>query len=556
MSKEKANFPLIVAYAAVALILGGVMMLSAPLAAQQQQITYSLTAVYAHAEGIRAENVPAGVGLKFTVHQNPQQQDWPGSYRIEWQLTRRGVNPSEADWHESGGEDKASLTGPAPGPGEHTMHCRVRKILPSPSDPVVVARDFTAGQIQVVELDFIGPGNHSIKRAVTGASDTETVGNPEWCDRRRRQGGGWVNWPDGIPERVHPFCYTRNVPMQVTTTFRCFRPSAEGTGHAIDVALGPDPIPNVTIRGTATGGMPPVEYLFETTQSIVGAEFTATMSAVPALPNQIDYIDLQNDFLWGWRVGEGLFRYAGDTWGLWGYVTLAAPSGTCHETSLYHTCTIAKGRTDPNDAATAIWAIFTSPGDGVSKAPYREDETLAWVGGEGLEYWRTDNPKQDLKGLLLFTDGSCVAWADFLVNCLGVHGIVATSVEIIADDAVNPPPRLGWVAGFLVKRWTFTGGGTSGNPNWPYIYPTEVTDETGVPGQNNPNPPGGFYNHFITRRGTDLLDPSYGAGPYANNNLLQWKTDSIDGYIAADPLNSRYVAKRDNTGIQEMRFLP
>jgi len=302
--------------------------------------------------------------------------------------------------------------------------------------------------------------------------------------------------------------------------------------------------------------MPQVEYIFETTQSIGGAKFAATISATPALPDQIDYIDL-NDFLWGWQVGGSPLRYAGDTGGMWAGVTLAdSPGTTYHETSLYHTCTIAKGRTDPNEAATSIWAIFTSPGDGVSKAPYREDETLAWVGGEGLEYWRTDSPQQNLVGLLLVTDGSCLAWADFLVNCLGVHGIAATSVQIRADATVNPPPPGGSVAGFLVKNWTFTGGGTSGNPNWPYIYPTEATDGTGVPGQNNPDPPSDFFNHFITRRGADLLDPSYGAGPFANNNLLQWETGSIDGYVATDPLNSRNVAKRDNTGIQEMRFWP
>jgi len=163
-----SNRKRIVSYAAVALILGGIMMLSAPLAAQQ--ITYSLTAVYAHDESIQAETVPTLAGLKHTVHQSPQQQDWPGSYAIAWQLTERGVNPSEQGWSASGGEDKTSLTGPAPAPGQHTMHCRVIKTMPSPSDPVVATYDFTVGQIQVVELDFGGAGNHSITRAVSNVS--------------------------------------------------------------------------------------------------------------------------------------------------------------------------------------------------------------------------------------------------------------------------------------------------------------------------------------------------------------------------------------------------
>ena len=52
-------------------------------------------------------------------------------------------------------------------------------------------------------------------------------------------------------------------------------------------------------------------------------------------------------------------------------------------------------------------------------------------------------------------------------------------------------------------------------------------DLTGIPGQRNPDPPGGFYNHFIVRIDGKFLDPSYGAGPFTTH--AAWEAAAIDG---------------------------
>ena len=43
-----------------------------------------------------------------------------------------------------------------------------------------------------------------------------------------------------------------------------------------------------------------------------------------------------------------------------------------------------------------------------------------------------------------------------------------------------------------------------------------MTDDPGIPGQSNANPPSNFNNHFIVGYGGQLWDPSYGGAPFAN----------------------------------------
>ncbi len=119
-------------------------------------------------------------------------------------------------------------------------------------------------------------------------------------------------------------------------------------------------------------------------------------------------------------------------------------------------------------------------------------------------------------------------------------------------------PAMPWRTGMLVKNWEFQAvGGSPGTSPYTYILnlddPTvsEVKDREGIPGQGNPNPPGGFANHFIIRLGGKYYDPSYGAGPYATES--EWENAALDGLVRVYPTGLR--AKKNDPAVQETFFL-
>ncbi len=82
-----------------------------------------------------------------------------------------------------------------------------------------------------------------------------------------------------------------------------------------------------------------------------------------------------------------------------------------------------------------------------------------------------------------------------------------------------------------------------------------MTDQPGIPGQNNPNPPGSFENHFIVLFNNQYYDPSYGDGPYGGQTLdiahAAWEDASIDGFYEIIQLNGQatVVVKKNAPGV-------
>lgn len=70
----------------------------------------------------------------------------------------------------------------------------------------------------------------------------------------------------------------------------------------------------------------------------------------------------------------------------------------------------------------------------------------------------------------------------------------------------------------IVKDWGFTNP-PSGPVNHPYIVGVDVTDLPGIAGQGNPDPPGSFNGHWITKSGGYYYDPSYGTSPVNQGNI-------------------------------------
>jgi hypothetical protein len=100
--------------------------------------------------------------------------------------------------------------------------------------------------------------------------------------------------------------------------------------------------------------------------------------------------------------------------------------------------------------------------------------------------------------------------------------------------------------GFLVKNWSFSATGNSGNaqfeflgiPDSPFVTATsynwlysEVSDQAGTPGQETSNPASLFNNHQVVLIGGNYYDPSYGL-KYASLNQID--TNAISGYFIVD----------------------
>jgi hypothetical protein len=75
----------------------------------------------------------------------------------------------------------------------------------------------------------------------------------------------------------------------------------------------------------------------------------------------------------------------------------------------------------------------------------------------------------------------------------------------------------------------------------------DASNQPGIKGQNNPEPPPYFFNHFVVKYSGQVYDPSYGAGPFGGEFLHQ--TAAIDG------LKSKQRAKKPDLGpLQDLKY--
>jgi len=236
------------------------------------------------------------------------------------------------------------------------------------------------------------------------------------------------------------------------------------------------------------------------------------------------------------------------------YVLLGAPQTA----PLYHTlvhlgCENAAGETTESGAVKKIWQEFT-------------DQAVLTVNTKLLKYWHEGKAEGlvSTADLLREANGQCGAWAEFFMDMLKAQHISSTiKIEIFEDS--DPGKR-----GFLVKDWSFIGMGLSpGTPPYNYIQYEDVFDKSGVKGQGNPNPPGGFRNHYIVKyieqfydpvdgqmkEVRKYYDPSYGTGPFYSQN--EWENASLDGFTADGIFNGKIVkfVKPNDPDVEETLFV-
>ncbi len=251
------------------------------------------------------------------------------------------------------------------------------------------------------------------------------------------------------------------------------------------------------------------------------------------------------------------------------YVTYQAPSGPLYETCLKIGCDAAAGTiasATPQAVVNSVWTGFS--GLSVSRAD-----------GTQLKYWHGGAADAtDSGGLIKDANGQCGAWAALFVDTLSAQGISGAQ-KIYVESTYKDDPRVSRVPGvnddfyrglMLVKSWTFPATGTAPADVAPFDYRlAEVTDQTGVAGQGNPNPPGAFYNHFIVEYDSvvngstvyNYYDPSYGGSIYSNSSQdvahAAWEDASLDGFatwqVTTDPVthvsSAILVAKKNAPGV-------
>jgi hypothetical protein len=88
--------------------------------------------------------------------------------------------------------------------------------------------------------------------------------------------------------------------------------------------------------------------------------------------------------------------------------------------------------------------------------------------------------------------------------------------------------------------------GTPGGGFYPYTIGSSASNLPGIPGQDDPEPPEAFYNHFIVKYSGFIYDPSYGAGPY--------QTEISHENAAIHGIESGSSAKMNTLQVQELRY--
>jgi len=145
-----------------------------------------------------------------------------------------------------------------------------------------------------------------------------------------------------------------------------------------------------------------------------------------------------------------------------------------------------------------------------------------------LTYWKPETTMATNTFLLLKAldgSGQCGSWAEFLIDMWKAHGDNGRHKVLIAQSIIALRNNQSIL--FLVKNWYFDPPHPVDPRTFLYEFRAQCFDKPGVPGQNNPDPPPTFKNHFIVNAGGKLYDPAYGSPTFSTT--LAWENASIDG---------------------------
>jgi len=363
------------------------------------------------------------------------------------------------------------------------------------ANPTVTAAATTPAELHVCHIhavlaikELAFSGNNVVEKDTTG-----NFASPEWQDGR------------GQADQA-PVAYSIGKKISFAAKFK--------------VSTAPCQAESVAIKGTASFGSASLEWTGSVTVNPGDTEVSVSLTSNNAAGSTVGIFE-SSDISWQMNPGNLGFAAAGTTRNVL-YVTLGDPSGTPNYWTLLDiSCRAAAGQT------TASGVIANSFNGFTGRAISRKRD------GQGLTYWNPSTATCTNTALLLAAAdgaGQCGSWAEFLIDMYKVHGITtAEKILIVRTVAAYQASS----EGFLVKHWVFDHPPASAASAYTHFVPSQCRTGVGLPGQRNASPPPAFYNHFIVRADGRFWDPSYGAGPFADQSA--WENAAIDGLFRAAP---------------------
>jgi len=320
-----------------------------------------------------------------------------------------------------------------------------------------------------------------------GGIDYVTYDAPHWKD------GNNDGDADDPGERKYPIAYVRDTPPSIAGKIKV-KPSGltalSGFSAKIKVT-GPG---NIIIDETAAATLDTDEL---------------ELIATPSSGNFEDEIDYLNPMTLSWEVevnDKDHWCEAGETDNRT-YVTLGVPTTALRQETLFDLgCRNADGESVIGLARDAMFGEFT-------------DQQVNRLDGVQMTYWVNNQMGcTDTPDLLQRSDGNgnCQSWGGLFRDILRTHGIAADRIRVWPKNNDTS---------VIVKNWSFTSP-PSGPPNHPYVDGVDATDLLGIAGQGNPDPPGSFNGHWITKSGGFYYDASYGTSPVILGNVDKNYEDS------------------------------
>lgn len=307
-------------------------------------------------------------------------------------------------------------------------------------------------------------------------------------------------WRAGRPTQF-PVCYVRGSRVSLSLTLRVSRAEA-GVW---------------TVSGVADVGAVQLRWFGSVTLT---AEQTAVSTAVlvsEPLPDVVECYETLH-ITWAAQSPGGVRQAAGETQNVL-YSILSTPFATPYWTLLDFSCREARGATT---AAEVVERAIRALQPGRTLVRKRD--------GTSLRYWQPANTHASDTFMLLASNdgnGQCGAWAHLFLDVLLIHGVqgakkllVQPQFPLLGQSPLNP--------GFMVKTWRFEQPNAHGH----YQVGSQCFDQPGIPGQGNEDPPSRFRNHFMVKALNQYYDPSYGAGPFADQ--AAWENAALDGLLSGD----------------------
>jgi len=303
----------------------------------------------------------------------------------------------------------------------------------------------------------------------------------------------------------------------------------------IDCPVVPD---SILVRGVGPEGItfPETLVLVQSSATTVhDFDYPATDAAI-IFPD--DVVRRFKPFKVGWDVSfnGGTNWYPVDSTENTLYVTKNSPQAETGNFKHWQTvfdisCRNADGESLDADVIAAVWNEFI-------------DQSVVNWEGDSLYYYKPMNTvNTNLQSLLIFKNAQCYTYAQLFLSLIKIQGIVKTNNYVFITP-INNSVCGNTVNRFIVKNWIFNVASAAGEcASFPYkntyitLLPApytsydfiqeDVSDGTGIPGQNSANPSSYFNNHQISKIDGVYYDACYGV---TFPTLADVPTDAFDGW--------------------------